>query len=100
MPGWGRNFLPLSGFSCTETFSIMQTITLSAHFDGQQIQLDEPFMLEPGSQLMVTILPGREAERVAWQQLSGQGLARSYGDEEPDYSLADVKQPNPEYAGS
>ena len=52
----------------------MQTITLSAHFDGQQIRLDEPFELEPGSQLMVTIIPPTEAQQ--WdQQLAADAAA-------------------------
>ncbi|MBC8083186.1 MAG: hypothetical protein H7Z21_08245 [Hymenobacter sp.] len=74
----------------------MQTITLSAHFDGQHIQLDEPFALKPGSQLLVTVVPAVDAERNAWHQLSAQGLERAYGPDESDYSLADVKRINPD----
>jgi hypothetical protein len=31
----------------------MNTITLPAHFDGQQIQLDEPFELKPNTKLIL-----------------------------------------------
>ena len=78
----------------------MQTITLSAHFDGQQIRLDEPYELAAGSQLLVTIVPAKAADDRAWEQLAMQNLERAYGEAEPDYSPADVKQPNPDYAGS
>ena len=40
----------------------MQTITLSAHFDGQQIRLDEPYELAAGSQLFITIVPAKTAD--------------------------------------
>lgn len=39
------------------------------------------------------------AEGTAWQQLAAQGLAAAYGDDEPEYSLNDVKKPNPAYDG-
>jgi hypothetical protein len=36
-------------------------------------------------------------EREFWYRLAAQGLAMAYGDDEPDYSLAMIKEPNPEY---
>jgi len=36
----------------------MQMITLSAHYDGERICLDEEFELEPNSKLIVTIRKG------------------------------------------
>jgi len=35
----------------------MKTVTLTAHFDGEHIQLDEPFQLSPEARLLVTIVP-------------------------------------------
>ena len=35
----------------------MGKVTLRAHFDGRQILLDEPFELEPDTELIVTVLP-------------------------------------------
>lgn len=32
-----------------------------------------------------------DEERKAWMQFSAAGLARAYGDNEPDYSLVDVE---------
>jgi hypothetical protein len=70
----------------------MDAITLKAHFDGQHILLDEPFDLPTNAPLIVTVLPAElEAERAAWNQAAAAGLARAYGDEEPEYSVADLK---------
>jgi len=78
----------------------MQSITLRAHFDGKQILLDEPVDLEPDTQLMVTVLPKSEnGEDSDWTRLSLESLARAYGDDEPEYSLDLIKEPNPEYEG-
>lgn len=66
----------------------MKTVTLTAHFDGEQIRLDEPFPLSSDTQLLVTILPPKatDADRDAWTQLSISNLARAYTDDEPDYT--------------
>ena len=64
----------------------MKTVTLSAHFDGQRIQLDEPFELARDARLLVTVLKDTsDAERGQWYAQSKLGLARAYGDDEPDY---------------
>ena len=65
----------------------MKTLTLTAHFDGQQIQLDEPFQLPSNARLLVTILPEPASgdERRDWYERSRTGLARAYTDDEPDY---------------
>jgi hypothetical protein len=65
----------------------MKTVTLTAHFDGEHIRLDEPFKLLSNARLLVTILPGSigDGERYAWHDLSKAGLAKAYSDDEPDY---------------
>jgi hypothetical protein len=66
----------------------MSAITLKAHFDGKQICLDEPYDLQPNSKLIVTVVSSDSfnEEREAWLAASQAGLARAYGDDEPDYS--------------
>ena len=66
----------------------MPAISLKAHFDGQQIRLDEPFELPRDASLLVTVLSpsASERERQAWLTLSATGLSAAYGDAEPDYS--------------
>ena len=79
----------------------MDAITLRAHFDGHSICLDEPFEMELDTELIVTVFPNQssKAERAAWFKLSQQGLAVAYGDDELDYLLDQIKEPNPEYEG-
>ncbi len=68
----------------------MSAIALNAHFDGQRIQLDEPYPLSTSTRLMVLVMPG-DAERTDWQTLASVGLARAYGADEPEYALTDLK---------
>lgn len=71
----------------------MKTVTLTAHYDGDRIQLDEPFALSADARLLVTILPADPAdtERQDWSALSKAGLARAYSDDEPDYPASLVR---------
>lgn len=76
----------------------METVTLRAHFDGKQILLDEPFELEPNTQLIITVLPkSLSEEREGWARLGLESLERAYGNDEPEYSLDLIKEANPEY---
>ncbi len=38
-----------------------------------------------------------QAERRDWLRLSAQGIERAYGDDEPEYTDADLKEINPNY---
>jgi hypothetical protein len=76
----------------------MKTVTLRAHFDGEHIQLDEPFRLERDTPLAVTVL-ANEDERNSWYALSATGLEAAYGDDEPEYTPDLVIEPNPDYEG-
>jgi len=77
----------------------MSSISLKAHYDGKAIRLDEPFDLPEGAQLMVTVLEAAQpdSEKVWWTDLSSRGLARAYGDSEPEYSIADIDFLRPPY---
>jgi hypothetical protein len=71
----------------------MPAVTLKAHFNGKQIVLDEPFDLPPDSLLMVTVMPKDDStEDAQWHRLAAGALARAYGENEPDYSAADVQR--------
>jgi hypothetical protein len=69
----------------------MPAITLKAHFNGKEIVLDEPFDLPPDSQLMVTVLE-HAFESAQWHEIAAHALARAYGENEPEYSVADIKR--------
>ena len=78
----------------------MHTITLSGHYDGKQILLDEPYPLEPNTRLMITVLPDQKKISEEWEEwytLSLNGLAQAYTDEEIEYSLDMIKRKNPDY---
>lgn len=68
----------------------MSTVALSAHFDGEKIQLDEPCRLPPNARLVVVVLP-ENGDREEWSRLATQQLARAYGDAEPEYTVADLR---------
>ena len=69
----------------------MSAITLRAHFDGKAIRLDEEFELPIDTQLLITILPSADQPQDGeWKNLGAAGLARAYGEHEPEYSEADV----------
>ena len=71
----------------------MPSVTLKAHYDGERIQLDEPFDLPRNAPLLVTVLPPQgNGDRVAWLAASSAALARAFGDDEPEYSLADIRR--------
>jgi len=72
----------------------MPTMALRAHYDGKHIVLDEDFELEPNTQLMISILPYPpiDQERISWSQFSSTGQAKAYGDDEPEYTLADLRE--------
>ncbi|MGP8216021.1 MAG: hypothetical protein ACLQQ4_10690 [Bacteroidia bacterium] len=38
-----------------------------------------------------------DIEKQDWDNLSFSGLAKAYGEDEPDYSNTVIKEPNPEY---
>jgi len=80
----------------------MNTVTLRAHFDGEQIRLDEPYDLPPDAPLLIMVLPSSvngDDEREDWMQMAEESLARAYSDDEPEYTLDMIKEPNPEYDG-
>lgn len=86
-------FCTLARIEVAEYNDRVKTVTLTAHFNGENIQLDEPFVLPADARLLVTILPESlpDAERPAWYALSKTGLARAYSDDEPDYPASLVR---------
>jgi len=70
----------------------MQPITIKAHLDGQRLVLDEPCELPQNSPLIVTVLPASDDDQSDWTQIAATGLARAYSNDEPEYSLADLKK--------
>ncbi len=78
---------------------MMKTVSVSAHFDGEHIRLDEPLALEPNAKLIVTVLPAQDSESESWARLAKGSLENAYGADEEGYSLEALKAPNPDYEG-
>lgn len=74
---------------------VVKPVVLKAHFDGREIKLDEPYELPVNARLMVTVLPLAVDDEI-WRELAKAGLARAYGDDEPEYPLSMVAEPRTE----
>jgi hypothetical protein len=71
----------------------MPAVTLKAHYDGERIILDEPFDIPRNSPLMVTVLPPTEAVvDEDWFLVARKALSASYGTDEPDYGIEDLRR--------
>ena len=68
----------------------MMATILKAHYDCGHIVLDEPFDLPANDTLVVTVI-APDDERADWAALSARNLARAYRDDEPEYTLADLR---------
>ncbi len=75
----------------------MPFVTIPAHYDGKNVQLDEEVALTPNTRLIVTVLDTetsdlKDLEREDFLRLAASGLARGYDDDEVEYSEADLKR--------
>lgn len=68
----------------------MTTVALTAHFDGEKVQFDEPCRIDKNARLVVVVLPPDD-ERSEWARFSAGNLARAYGDAEPEYTQDDLR---------
>ncbi len=76
----------------------MPSLTLRGHFNGTQVVLDEPFSFKPDTLLLITVLPDQEdTEREEWLNFSASSLNAAYSDDEPEYTLDDLIEINPDY---
>ncbi len=51
----------------------MKIVSVSAHFDGEYIRLDDPLLLEPSTKLIVTVLPSENTGHEDWERLAREG---------------------------
>ncbi len=76
----------------------MSLVTVSAHFDGEHIRLDEPLCLGANARLLVTVLSTPpDGEQQDWRRISEAGLASAYAPDEEEYPLECVREANPTY---
>lgn len=66
---------------------------LKGTYDGEHIHLEENVELKKDSKLLVILLDDEDE----WTELSAKNLSRAYGDNDPEYELSMVKEPNSDY---
>lgn len=71
--------------------SDMPLTSIAAHYDGKQVLFDEEVDLRPHTRLLVTILKDQDSDRQEFLSLAATALADSYGEDEVEYSEADLK---------
>lgn len=67
---------------------------LKGTYNGEKILLEGNVELPKDSKLIVILL---DEDASDWKDLSAQSLSRAYSGDEPEYSLSEVKEPNPDY---
>ncbi len=67
----------------------MPLTSIAAHFDGEQVRLDEFVDIRPNTRL--TILEEGDPDREDFLALAATTFADSYGDGEVEYTEADLK---------
>ncbi len=81
----------------------MKTITIPAKRNGNHVDPIEPIEILENAKIYIVIeTPDNEQKsdvdfRSDWYALSALGLARAYGDDEPEYDLNMLKEKNPNY---
>ena len=67
--------------------------------DATHLELEAPIHAQQGDFLVLSLTSHREVDpyRASWIALSARGLAEAYGEDEPDYSVRHVREPNTEY---
>jgi hypothetical protein len=89
-------------FEPSNSLVVNKGMFVAAHFDGHQIQLDEPVNLKPDTKIRVEILDDEqsfEEERREWNEFSLASFARLYDDEPDVYTSDMIKIRNPRFRG-
>ncbi len=84
--------LELTPLTLLLRFITMPIQSISAHYDGSHIVLDEATELRPDARLIVTVLPDPDPDRADFMRLSEDSLSQAYSDEEVEYSETDIKK--------
>jgi hypothetical protein len=64
-----------------------------------KVELLEKVDVPDGTKALVTVLPDGDEERSEWLGVSLKGLEAAYGEDEVEYPLSSIKEPNPDYEG-
>ncbi len=75
-------------------------ITVASVVDSTHLELDIPINLPNGTKVRVVIdsyESGLNDEKDLWSNLSSSSLSKAYGNDDPEYSLQMIKEPNMDY---
>ncbi len=70
----------------------MPLLSITGHFDGSHVLLDENVVLQQNARVIVTVLDDSDKDRQDFLHLAASGLALAYGPEEVEYSVDDIKR--------
>ena len=67
--------------------------------DSTHLELSRPLALSRGKTVLIAVAGSAEqdVDRRPWVDASASSLAAAYGDSEPDYNPAMVRETNPDY---
>jgi hypothetical protein len=66
--------------------------------DATHLELTRPIQAPCGARVLVSIATANtDKEHAEWVKMSLQQLQSAYGSEEPEYSVARIRTPNPEF---
>lgn len=67
--------------------------------DGTHLELSTPIHVPSGERVLVWVAKAGEenGERIQWLDASLKSLSSAYGEDDPEYSLDMIREPNPEY---
>jgi len=75
-------------------------IAVASVVDSTHLELDIPINLPNGTKVRVVIDSYESAlnnEMDLWSNLSSSSLSKAYGNDDPEYSLKMIKEPNMDY---
>ncbi len=69
----------------------MPLLSVSAHFDGERVLLDEDVQIRPNARLLVTVLDEADPDRQEFLRLAQASLADAYAEDDVEYTEADLR---------
>ena len=67
--------------------------------DATHLELSQPIQMRPHTKIMIAVLASDDIleEREAWFRFASEQFQAAYGEDEPEYTLDMIREPNPEY---
>jgi hypothetical protein len=70
----------------------MPLLTISAHYDGSHVLLDEAVQLRPNTRLIVTVLDELDRDRDDFLNMASRAFGVAVADDEVEYSESDLQR--------